>query len=280
MGRYDLQDRQTDLFLRRTPALPKLKIGVQLRSLRMPLREALVFASKIGAQAVEIDARTELRPAEFTQTARRQFRKLLADMNLGVAAVSFYTRRSYHDSEQLEARVDATKRAMEMAFQLGAGVVINQVGQVPEATDDPRWTTLVDVLSDLGRYGQRTGALLAAETGSESGLDLRRLLDALPPASVGVNLDPGSLIMAGHSPIEAVEVLGSSILHVHAKDGVRDRSRGRGTEVLLGRGQVDFAELLGALDERGYRGYFTVAREQSPDPQFEIQQAVKFLGSL
>ena len=40
----------------------------------------------------------------------------------------------------------------------------------------PEWDLLVQVLADLGRHGQRVGAVLAAETGSESGADLARLI--------------------------------------------------------------------------------------------------------
>jgi sugar phosphate isomerase/epimerase len=69
-------------------------------------------------------------------------------------------------------------------------------------------------------------------------------------------------------------------LHVHAKDGVRDLAQGRGVEVPLGRGSVDFPSLLGALEEKGYRGYFTIERENAEDPQAEVGQAVQYLRNL
>ena len=106
----------------------------------------------------------------------------------------------------------------------------------------------------MGRFGQTVGATLAAETGSESGAELKRLIEALPPGSLGVNFDPGNLIVSDHSPQEAVEALGPYIMHVHAKDGVRDLSQGRGVEAPLGRGSCDFPALLGALEQEDYRG--------------------------
>jgi L-ribulose-5-phosphate 3-epimerase len=57
-------------------------------------------------------------------------------------------------------------------------------------------------------------------------------------------------------------------------------ARGRGLEVPLGRGSVDYPALLGALEERGYRGYFTIQRDTASDPETEIGQAVKYLRSL
>ena len=174
-----------------------LKIAVRLACLRQSFRKALQTAATLGAEAVEIDARTEIRPAEMTQSAIRHLRKTIADFNLRVAAISFQTRHGYHVLENLDRRIEATRQAMQVAFQLGAPVVLNQVGQVPAETDDPQWEVLVQALTDLGRYGQHVGAFLAAGTGSESGPDLKRLIDALPEGSLVVNLDPGNLVING-----------------------------------------------------------------------------------
>lgn len=115
-----------------------LKISVRLASLRQPFKKALRTAASLGAQAVEIDARTEVQPAEITASGIRHLRKTIADFNLKVAAVSFRTRNGYHVLENLDRRIEATKQAMQFAFQLGTNVVINQVGQVPQETDNPQ----------------------------------------------------------------------------------------------------------------------------------------------
>ena len=260
--------------------MPALKIGLQLASLRQPLKQALMTANRLGAQAVEIDARRELKPADLSATAARQMRKLLEDLNLRVSAVRFQTRRGYDVAEDLEARVLGTKSAMRMAQTLGASVVVNQVGRVPESAESREWTLMVEALTDLGNFGQHYGALLAAETGTEGGSDLARLLDAVPRGLIGIDLNPGNLIVNGFSPLEVVETVGDNVLHVHASDGVRDLARGRGVEVPLGRGAADYPALLGALEERNYRGYFTVQRTGAEDPAFEIGQSMKYLQSL
>ena len=77
-----------------------------------------------------------------------------------------------------------------------------------------------------------------------------------------------------------LQLLAAYVLHVHAKDGVRDLAQGRGLEVPLGRGSVDFPELLGTLEERDFRGYYMIERENCQDPVFEVGQAVKYLRSL
>jgi sugar phosphate isomerase/epimerase len=258
----------------------QIKVGIQTASLRQPFKQALLTAARLGADAVEIDARNDLKPAEMSRTAARQVRKMLDDLNLRVCAVGFRTRRGYDNPEDLERRVEATRQTMKMAFDLGAPVVINSIGRVPESSESPTWNVLLEALSELGRYGQHVGATLAAETGAESGEDLKRLIDALPLGALGVNFDPGNLVINNHSPAEAIRVLAPHVLHVHAKDGVRDLAQGRGVEVPLGRGSVDFPEILSVLEEQQYRGYFTIERDNAQDPEFEIGQAVKYLRAI
>jgi sugar phosphate isomerase/epimerase len=260
--------------------MPQLKVGIHLPSLRVPLEKAIALAAKLGAEGVEIDARRQLKPADLSQTALRQLRKMLNDQRLRVCAVSFRTRRGYDTLQDLDARVAGTKDAMQMAQSLGAAVVVNHVGHIPAKPEGSEWNLLLQVLTDLGRHAQRIGGMLAAQTGHAGGADLARLIAALPDGSIGVDLDPGQLIVNGFSATEAVEILGPHIMHVHATDGVHDLARSRGLEVPLGRGSVDYPALLGSLEERGYRGYFTIQRETAENPEFEIGQAVEYLRSL
>ncbi len=260
--------------------MPKLPVAVQLRSLGRPFQESLRLARQLGARAVEIDARQELRPAELTPSALRQVRKWLADLELVVAAVSFPTRHGYDEPHQLEARVEATKAAQQMAYSLGASVVVNQVGRASVEPDSESFKLLVEALTDLANHGQRVGARLAAETGTESGADLARLLGAVPSGGIGVCLNPGQLIVAGHPPLDAVAELGSNVVYVRAVDGLRDRARGRGVAVTLGRGEADFPALLGALEEHDYRGYLCVQADSSTNPLGSVRDAISYFEAL
>ena len=260
--------------------MPSLKIGIQIASLGLPLKQAVPLVAQWGVQAIELDARRGFTPAEASQTALRQLRKMLADHRLRVSAVSYMTRRGYDNTEDLERRIDSTKWAMKLAGALGSPVVVNRVGEIPDKPEGPGWNQLLQVLHDLGRHGQHVGAFLAAETSADEPATVRRLLDALPTGSLGVDLNPGNLLVHGHTPLDAVQTLGQHILHVHVTDGVRDRARGRGQLVPVGRGMADWPALLGALEEQDYRGDFTIERRDSEDPAYELQAAVKYLRSL
>ncbi|HUY35651.1 MAG TPA: sugar phosphate isomerase/epimerase family protein [Pirellulales bacterium] len=260
--------------------MPSLNLAVQLSSLRIPFKQALLAAKRMGVAAVEVDARGEINPRELSQTGLRQLRKHFDELSLRVAAVGFRTRRGYDVSDELERRVEATKEAMRFAHALGASLVVNQVGRVPDKPEGQGWQSLLDALADLGAYGQHVGALLAAETGSESGADLARLIAALPAGAMAVALNPGNLIINGFASLDAVAALGGQIAYVRAKDAVRDLAQGRGVEVPLGRGTADFPALMGALEERSYKGAWCVERHHCDDPIREIGEAVSYLRSL
>ena len=258
----------------------QLKIGIPLARLGLPFHQALAKAAALGADAVEIDARDQINPQELTQTGIREIRKLLEDRRLRVCALGLQTRYGYYVRDALDRRVEATRQAMTVAYKLGASVVVNYVGRVPESEEDPDWSLLVETLADLGRHGQRVGTTLCARTGAEPGEDLARLVKALPAGSLGVDFDPGALIVNGHSPREALTALAPYVLHVHARDAIRDVSQGRGLETRLGEGSADFPSLLGILEEHQYRGYLTVDFEQARSAEAEIRLAIQYFKRL
>jgi sugar phosphate isomerase/epimerase len=258
----------------------QIRIGVDLASLHQPFKQALLTARTLGAQAVEIDAQQQLRPEELTQTGVRHVRKMLEDLDLRVCAVAFATRRGYHVSEGLEARLEATQRVLRLAYDLGTHVVSTRVGQLPSPEDASSWELLCEVLEDLGRYGQKVGALLALQTGPPSGEQLRKLLDRLPEGSLGVDFHPGRLILHGQEPRKTLEKVADHVWHVHAVDATRDPARHQACEVPLGQGIAEFPELLAILEEHRYLGYITVSREQSDAPLADLQQAIQFLRNL
>lgn len=260
--------------------MPKLRVAVQLASLGLPFKKALHTAAEMGADAVEIDGRGEVGPRHLSRTGLREVRKMLDDLNLRVCALTYRTRRGYHVADDLDRRIEGTKQALRFAYELGAAVVVNQIGDVPIQPEGAAWTLLVQSLTEIGRYGQQAGAMLAAVTGAEAGTDLARLIHALPPATLGVAFDPGNLIINGFSASDGLNELAPHVVHVHVRDAVRDLTRGRGLEMPVGRGSVDFPQLIGALEQQGFRGYWTIVRSESNDVREEIRMALHYLRSL
>ena len=254
--------------------MPSLKIGVPTRAFRRPLRRALELAAQTGADGVELDLRTELPLADLTQTALREIRKISTDLELRFGVVAYPTRRGLDDPNELDRRLAATRRAMEGAYQLGARVVVQRLGSLPQE-GDPRRDTLLESLQWLSAAGDRAGAHLALEWGGEP-QQLASLV-ATVGGALGVSLNPALLAAQGQDTAEALEVLAPHLLHVRAIDAVRDLRQGGSVEVELGRGSVDFPRLLAHLEGIEYRGWITAGRNDAPYPLEELTNAVAYL---
>lgn len=258
--------------------MAELKLALRLDVLGLPLKRALDLAASMGVHAVELDGRGEVHPESLSETGLRHLKKLLEERNLKVAAVRFQTRSGFDNPDNLQRRVEATKSAMDLAYKLGTTSVINFIGRVPEDSDDPHYHALQSVIDDLGRYGARVGAFLAAETGAESGETLSEFLGAKDDGFVAVALNPGQLIINRHSVVDAVERLKDRVQVVCATDGVLDLAEGRGISVPLGEGTADYPQILASLEDVGFRGHFTVGRKDSAVA--EMAQGLKYLGNL
>jgi sugar phosphate isomerase/epimerase len=258
----------------------KLRIAVDLAALEEPFKEALRTAKELGADAVELEAKGDLTPGRLSRTGIREIRHWLEDFGLRLAAVRFRTPLGYDTPEELDWRIAKTKSAMEMAYQLGAPVVVNHVGRVPEDETSERWKLLLEVLTDLAAYASRAGAILAAETGTEPAERLANLFHRLPEGLIGITLNPGALRISGYSPEQAAAVLGRWVVHVHATDAAGDLLDYRGNLVPLGLGAVDWLQLLAQLEEWSYRGYFCVSSPPGCEPRQEIRRAIGFLRRL
>ncbi len=235
-------------------------------------------------RGIEIDGRRGIAAEQITQTGLRQIRKWLDDEGLVVSAVAFPTRGGYGDTERLEARIAATKSALELAHALGARVVTNHLGDIPPAgaadadAPDSAWQLLIDVLADIGAWGQQVGAMLCAEAGRAAPADLIRVMAALPEASLQCDIVTGSLLVHRHDPVAAVEMLGAHIGFVHVTDAVAGAYAGRGRPAPLGTGEVDIPAVLGTLEERAYRGWIGLEAADESASMGELAAAISFLG--
>ncbi|MBX3422445.1 MAG: sugar phosphate isomerase/epimerase [Pirellulaceae bacterium] len=260
--------------------MPELKIAIALSGVRMPFKKALHTAAKMGASGIEIDARNGIQPSEISDTGRRQILKMLTDLNLTVAAVRYPTRRGYDVIDDLDRRLEATKQAMTFAYSLGARIVINAVGIVPEDDQHPARSQLLASLTDLARHGERVGAVLACETGSEPCPVLVRLLDQVPGGSLGIHFNPARLILANHYTPQDIRICAHYVRSVAARDAVRDFSQRRGIEVKVGRGSAEFPEILGVLEEHRFNGWFVLERAGAGDAIQEMSDALAYLRAL
>ena len=258
-------------------SMNRLQIGLRLESLNLPLRRALTEAARLAVAGVQVDAAGDLSPAVLSDTGRREFRTLLRLHNVELTVLGCPLRHGLDTAENQQPRLEHIRKVMSLCSDLGARVVIIQAGRIPSADDDPRLPILTESLTDLARYGDRIGALLALETGSEPGEVLRAFLSRFDTGSLGANLDPANLLMNGFDPYEGARALSRRIVHSHAKDARIVSPSRAAQEVPLGHGDIDWLKYLSVLEEVEYRGWLTIERESGESRLADVAAGVAFL---
>ena len=257
----------------------QLRFALATRCLGQELKPGLLLASRMGVGGVQLDARNEIRPAELSETGRRQFTHLLADIGLQLASLDFPIRRPLWDAERLDARIAALKQTMEFAYELKARVVTVRLGGLPGESDAAGKTLFLDVVNDLARHGNHVGVTLAVGSGREPATRLAESLKAVTAGPIGVNFDPAGSVMAGASPSEAFQQLREFVAHVTVRDAIAGADDG-GSEVPVGRGEVPWDELLFLLQDSDYQGWLSVDRTQGSDRAGDAARAVQYLQSI
>jgi sugar phosphate isomerase/epimerase len=181
------------------------------------------------------------------------------------------------------ARAEALKRGSDFAKLMGVNQIATHAGFIPENPHDPNYLGVLAALRDVLSHVRRNGQKFLFETGQETPVTLRRLMEDLGNEDVGINLDPANLILYGKAnPVDALDVFGSYVLDVHAKDGEYPvNGRHLGEEKPLGQGKVNFPRLIARLKELGYDGAITIEREISGEEQRkDIINAIGILKEL
>ena len=141
----------------------------------------------------------------------------------------------------------------------------------------------VEPLASLDTMIRRVEDELDRTGGAHPGVTLLRTIEAVGTGNLGVNLDTANLILYGKAnPVDALDVFGSHVRGVHAKDGLYPTNGIElGREVPIGQGRVDFPRFIQALKAVGYTGTLTIEREISgPQQMADITAAVEYLKTL
>jgi sugar phosphate isomerase/epimerase len=244
-------------------------------------------------------------PANLSFAARQEWKSYIGSLGLQISAlVGDLGGHGFQDKNANPAKIEKSKRILDLAVELGTNVVTTHIGIVPEDKNSEVYESLHLACDELSRYATSMNAYFAIETGPETSAHLKSFLDGLSSKGLSVNFDPANMVMVtGDDPAQGVYNLKDYIVHTHAKDGIRLRevdprliygalgfdpldhqkiaqdaeSGDAFREVPLGEGGVDWSAYLKALRDIGYNGYLTIEREVGANPEADIAAAVQFL---
>ncbi|MCQ4088528.1 sugar phosphate isomerase/epimerase [Saccharibacillus sp. JS10] len=282
------------------------KIGVIVDSFGIGIAEGLQKAKDVGAEGVQIYAVSgEMDPDNLTSTQRRELRSLIDGLGLDISALcGDLAGHGFQDASVNAAKIEKSKRILDLALELGTNIVTTHIGIVPDDRNSAIYAAMQQACEELSRYASSMNAYFAIETGPEPAAHLKSFLDTLGTKGVSVNFDPANMVMVtGDDPVRGVHTLKDYIVHTHVKDGRRlrevnpkqvygylgydkmdhtaiaDMASGGADFIELppGEGDVDFDAYFQALQDIGYTGYLTIEREVGDDPAADIAGAVQFI---
>lgn len=239
-----------------------MKLGVRLESMDLPLRRALAEAQRLGVTGVQLDAVGDLSPMRLSQTGRRELKHLLRSHSVELTALGCPLRQNLDDPQGLQERLDFVRAVMELAFEMGPRLVVLHAGTIPEKADE---SPLYEALLSLAQHGDRVGAVVALETGTEPAETLSTFLGRFDTGSLGVNFDPANLFLRGFDPVAGAKALHRRIVHAHAKDARTTTANRLAQEVPLGHGDLDWMLILATLEEVEFHGWMVVEQEVRPN---------------
>ncbi|SFH87859.1 sugar phosphate isomerase/epimerase family protein [Planctomicrobium piriforme] len=256
----------------------RIKISVATASFQMDLRMAIQRAMQMGAHGVQFDLRNELFPGAYGESARRQVLHYLAERNLEVASGHFPLRGTLMDPDRLDQRLAAVADAIEFAASLKIRRMTLRPGPLPEA-DSPEREDLLQALSELAGVGNRQGVTLCLMPSGDSGEALLRLLEDVKTGPVAVDADLADWVLNNQSYVQEMRTLFRFIGHIEARDAARGLG-GKGREVPIGRGEIEWDEVAALLGEMDYTGWINVQRTEGNDRLGDIARGVQYLWNL
>ena len=182
-----------------------------------------------------------------------------------------------------QARMDALKRASDLAKVVGVSAVHTHCGFIPENPNDPLYTETVTAIHDVASHCKANGQMFLMETGQETPITLLRAIQDTRMDNIGVNLDVANLVLYGKADaVDALDVIGPYVHGMHAKDGLLPTNPQKlGEEVPIGKGRVRFPEVIRSLHKLSYTGPITIEREISGSAQeADIRASKLYLQKL
>jgi inosose dehydratase len=227
----------------------------------------------------------------------------------GLDLVGAFVGLGFRDADLLEPEIE---RALEIARFLTAngGTVLiaaeagddrrrGEAGHVDEShgLSDDQWENLARGLEMLARRIEPLGMTLAFHnhvgTYVETPAETARLLDETVPELVGWCLDIGHLAFGGGDAMDLLPRYAKRVNHVHAKDvdgAILERARSEGWSFgtalehyifpPLGMGVARIPEVVRALLDIGYDGWWVIEQDTAPDPTATAAANRRYLEGL
>jgi sugar phosphate isomerase/epimerase len=145
---------------------------------------------------------------------------------------------------------------------------------------DPQAMGGIDAaMYEIGKRADRYGVTIAFRADLASFAALERAVKTASCPWFGVDLDPVAMVRDAWGMDEIFSRVGDLIRHVRGRDAVGGADR-RTRPAAIGRGSVNWGEVLANLDEAGYQGWLTIDSLELENRAAAAQGGLEFLRKL
>ncbi|HQR41093.1 MAG TPA: sugar phosphate isomerase/epimerase family protein [Gemmatales bacterium] len=214
-------------------------------------------------------------PAYLLPEQKRDIRKHIDDNGLQISNVNAFMMNAINDHRQKywhpswiepyqpyrQVRIDHTRRALDMAKELGAPCITTEPGGPLEPGQS--WEDALGIfcesLRPVADHAQSIGVPLLVEPEPglliETAAQYERFASVFNHPGIGLNFDIGHMYCVKDDPATAIRQLAKHIRHVHLEDIDATRVH---HHLVPGQGAIDFKPILQALKDVKYTGWVTI----------------------
>jgi len=267
--------------------------------LNFSFTEACTRVRQAGYAGIEIMADVpHAWPAYLLPEQKLKIKRTITDNGLSISNVNAFMMNAINDHRQKywhpswiepyqpyrQVRIDHTRRALDLAKELGAPCITTEPGGPlePGQSWEDALHLFCESLRPVADHAQAIGVplLIEPEPGLllETAAHYERFASVFQHPGIGLNFDIGHMYCVGDDPASAIHQLARHIQHVHLEDIAASRVH---HHLVPGEGAIDFKPIIQALREIKYQGWVTIELYPYIDnPDVAAQKAYNAIAPL
>ena len=238
-------------------------MGVITDEISSDLGKAVEVVRDLNLECVELRGVWGKNVKDLTDSDVRRIRNLVqaADMEVACIASPFF-KCHITDEEEIREHLQFLPRIVEIAKSFDTNLVrvfaFWRAGRLEQF-----WSRVAEWLKEAVDVCSSEGVVLALEnehaTLIGTGLEARRIVEAVNSRSLRINWDPGNTFCAGEIPYpNGYREARDHMVHIHVKDALLDVATRKHRFVAVGRGEIDYEGQFKALLDDQYEGCVSI----------------------
>jgi len=267
---------------------------IAFRHRPMLLEDMIFIISKLGYDGIEIWGKH----LKGYETSLREVRKILKKRKIEVSMISPYFDFTNNRHRWIKS-IEEVKRNIAFAVELNCSLIRCFSGQIGSRYVTQRqWENGVEGIRHVAELAKKEGITIAIETHPNTLADTTsstlKLIEEVNMENIKINLDFYNMWETEQKdPIEVLDILYSSTVHIHAKNAdlrkgrvspfsyVMDKNRDLEAIRPLKSGDLNYKLILKEISKRGYKNYISVeCFETQRSPLWVAEEEILFIKEI